>query len=302
ADTALIINKTMLKEAGLDPNRAPKTVEELDHYCDLITKRMPDGRLERVGFIPSEPGWWNWAWGGMFGGKVWDGGTKIRANSKENVRAFTWIQSFAKKYGGSNIQAFKSGLGKFSAPENGFFSNKVAMEIQGNWMFNFIKKYAPQMEHPTRTWMVAPTPYPADRPDLVNNTIVDLDIIGIPRGAKHPKEAFEFIKFLQSVKGMEMLCLKHGKHTPLMKTSLGYFETHPNPDVRLFADLAQGKATVSPPKLGIWPEYKDALGAAFDEVILDKRSPQEALNAVQDRMQAKLDQYLKRKRLRGELR
>ena len=301
ADTALHISKKAFAEAGLDPDRPPKTIEEFDKMCDKLTKKLPDGRIDKAGFIPSEPDWWNWSWGSVFGGKLWDGKGKILANSKENVRAYDWVASFARRYGGNNVQAFKSGLGKFAAPENGFFTGKIATVVQGVWMHNFIKKYGNHLNVPTRQWYVAPFPYPADRPDLVNNTVVDLDVIGIPKGSKHPREAFEFIKFLQSQKGSEMLNLKHGKHTPLLQHSPGYFEHHPNPDVKLFADLANSKNAFSPPKMAIWPEYKDALSAMFDEVILGRKSAQQALDEVQARMQPLLNQYIKRKRQRGEL-
>ena len=160
-------------------------------------------------------------------------------------------------------------------------------------MYNFITKFSPQLE-----WSAAPFPYPADRPDLRGQCIADEDVLMIPRGAKHPDEAFEFIKFVQSQKGMELLCLGQRKHSPLIKVSADFYAKHPNPFIKLFNDLPRGQHVYCQPKMGIWPEYEDEMKNAFEEVSLMKKSPQEALDAVQARIQPKLDEYLKHMKLR----
>ncbi|HZP82405.1 MAG TPA: ABC transporter substrate-binding protein [Chthonomonadaceae bacterium] len=294
ASTALHYNKQMFQEAGLDPNRPPKTIEEMDADAEKITTRR-NGRIDKAGFMPAEPGWWNYGWGYIFGGRLWDGKANITANSPENVRAFAWIASYSKKYGATELQTFRSGFGNFSSPQNAFLASKVAMELQGVWMYNFIDKYAPKLQ-----WGAVAFPYPADRPDLANSTFVDEDILVIPRGAKHPDEAFEFIRYVQSQEGMELLCMGQRKHTPLVKVSEAFWKQHPNPFIRLFAELPRGKNTYSPPQIGLWPEYHAELNNAFDEVALLQKTPQEALDAVQARMQPKLKEYLHRLQLRGE--
>ncbi len=292
ASTALHYSKKMFRDAGLNPDMPPTTIEEMDADNVKMTTYKEGKKLDKCGFMPSEPGWWNWDWGCVFGGRLWDGKTKITANSPENIRAYEWVQSYSKKFGGTNLQSFHAGLGNFSSPQNGFLDGQVGMELQGVWMYNFISKYAPKMETPVREWGVVPFPHPADRPDLANMTFADEDIIVIPRGSRHPDEAFEFIKFLQSQKGMEMLCLKQRKNSPLLAVSPDFYKNHPNPFIKLFSDLPKGVNTIPPPKLGIWPEYKDALTNAYDEISLEKKTPKEALDAVQAAMQPKMDEYL----------
>ncbi len=293
ASTALHYNRELLEKAGYDPDKPPKTIEEMTELADRLVQKSPDGRIKVAGFLPAEPGWWNWSWGQHFGGKLWDGKDKITANSAENIRAFEWIQSFSKKYGINDLQTFRSGFGTFASPQNAFLSEKVVMEQQGVWMYNFISQYSPKMK-----WSASAFPYPKDRPDLANSTIVEADILAIPRGAKHPNEAFEFIKYVQSQKGMELLCMGQRKHSPLKTVSAEFIKNHPNPYIRLFQELPAGKNNYSTPRLGIWPEYMAELNTAFDNIILMKMTPQEALDKVQKRMQPKLDQYLKILRLR----
>jgi ABC-type glycerol-3-phosphate transport system substrate-binding protein len=300
ASTALHYNYKMLQAAGYDPQKPPQTIEEMDQMVDKLTKRNSSGQITQSGFIHAEPGWWNWCWGYMFGGRLWDGKSKITANSPENIRAFEWIASYSKKYGPNAIQSFKGGFGSFSSPQNAFLSSKVAMELQGVWMSNFIGKFAPDLAGPPREWGAAPFPYPADRPDLANSTLIDEDVLVIPRGSRHVKEAFDFISFVESQKGMEMLCMGQRKHTPLVDVSPEFYAHHPNPFIKLFSTLPRGKNTYFPPKIGIWPEYTSEMNVAFDQVQLLKKTPKEALQDVQDRMQPKLDEYLERLKQRGE--
>src|SRR5258708_27885617 len=95
--------------------------------------------------MAAEPGWWNWGMGYLFGGQLWDGKSRITANSPENVRAMTWVQSFSKKYGASELHTFRSGFGGFTTPQNAFMASQVAMELQGVWIANFIGQYAPKL-------------------------------------------------------------------------------------------------------------------------------------------------------------
>ncbi|RYG26809.1 ABC transporter substrate-binding protein [bacterium] len=296
ATVALHYNRALFRKAGLDPDRPPQTDEELIGMADKITVRGSNGQLKVSGFLPTEPGWWNWMWCPLFGGRLWDGKGKITINEKDSVRGFEFAQSFAKRYGAGNIATQKGGFGNFASPQNAFLSQDVAMIAQGVWMYNFISMYNKELE-----WGAAPLPRPADRPDLQNPTVIEENVLCIPRGSKHPKEAFEFIAFVQSQKGMEMLCMGQKKLSPLRKVSKEFIANHPNPRIKLFMDLAYSKNAFGVPKLGIWTEYNNEINAAFDAVMLMQKTPQQAMDDVAARMQPKLDLYTKRLRLRGEL-
>ena len=299
ATLALFWNKRLFREAGLDPDRPPRTLEELTAIGHRLTAADPDtGRIERMGFLPSEPGWWSYAWGWWFGGRLWDGEDAIAATEPENLEAFRWIEEqYVDRYGPKNLADFKGGLGKFASADNGFFTGKVAMELQGVWFPNFIDRYAPEGFE----YGVAPIP-PARGTGLENVTIAEADVIGIPRGARHVEEAFEFVKFLASVEGMEILCKGQGKHSSLAKTSPGFLdpETHPNPHVELFYTLAFSPNAKRTPALGLWREYQREMSVAFDNIWNGNEEPAAALKNVQTRMQRRLDQELRRRRLVGK--
>ena len=288
-------NKRLFRETGLDPERPPRTMEELDAYSERLTKRDESGHLILMGFLPTEPGWWNWAWGCYFGGRLWNGEDTITIDSPANVRGYEWVESYAERYGVTSLQLFQSGFGNFSSPQNAFLSGQVAMVLQGVWMSNFVDKYAPGME-----WGAAPFPYPADSPELAEVASVEADVLCIPVGARHREEAFEFIRFVNSQEGMELLCMGQGKHTPLAEVSEEFLAEHPNPYIEVFIDVAKRSRTFSNPKTPLWSEYLSEMNAAFDEIWLGEASAEEALGRVRARVQQKLDRHLEQKALREE--
>src|SRR5207248_3831061 len=52
---ALYWNKRAFREVGLDPDRPPRTPEEMIRYARLLTRRDAEGHLTRVGFQPAQP-------------------------------------------------------------------------------------------------------------------------------------------------------------------------------------------------------------------------------------------------------
>ncbi|MEI8341238.1 MAG: extracellular solute-binding protein, partial [Verrucomicrobiota bacterium] len=179
----LVWNKKMFREAGLDPERPPESIAELEKFNEKLTRWRPDGTLEAVGHLPEEPGWWRELWGYWFGGELWDGLHKITADSPANIAAYKWIESYPKRFGPENLLAFREGFGNFASPQNPFFTGRVAMVLQGEWIYNFIEKFAP----PGFEWGVAAFPS-VDPEHLKNVAIVESDVLAIPAGAKHPKE------------------------------------------------------------------------------------------------------------------
>lgn len=285
ASVALHWNRKKFADAGLDPNHAPVTIEELDEMAEKLTKRE-GGKITQSGFLPAEPGWWNWGWGYFFGGSLLDSGENATMATPENIRAFKWVKGYADRLGSKDLQVFQSGFGNFSSPQNAFLAGQVAMVLQGVWMANYINNNNPGMD-----WECAPFPYPADRPDLKDSTPVGLDVLAIPTGAKHPEEAWEFIKFVQSQEGMEMLCTAQWKHSPLSQVSEKFYREHRNKRIRLFYDLAAHGRTFAPPKVGIWKEWQDELKSSFENIWTNGMDPEVALTYVEKRIQPKLARY-----------
>jgi multiple sugar transport system substrate-binding protein len=304
SSVALHFNKRAFREVGLDPDRAPETIEALDHAAERLTRwelSLDDGRKElrngyapdvphskkrllRAGFLPSDPIWWSYSWGYYFGGKLLEGESRVTSDSPENLRAYAWVQRYTENLGVDAVRRFRSGFGNFSSPENPFLSGKLAMQLQGAWMYAFIERYAPALE-----WGVGPFPYPADRPELARTSIAEADVLLIPRGSRRPKEAFEFIKFASSRESLETMALGQQKFTPLAEVSDTFFERHDHPYIRTFRELGASPNAWSAPPIASWNEYVREMRAAVDQIQSLTSTPARALANVRSRMQTAVD-------------
>jgi len=248
-----------LRAAALDPDRPPRTIEELDRYAAVLSEFNADGSPGIMGFLPTEPGWWNHAWGYYFGGNLADPKTgRLTADDPANVRAFLWAKRYAEAYGREKLLRFRAGFGTFDSPFNAFIEGKVSMEYQGVWFPMFIRRHRPHME-----FGVAPFPCAAGVPGP--RSYLEEDVIAIPRGAKHPKEAWKFIYFAQT-QGLPILGRLQGKHLALAATPPGFREGHPNLELKVFEDLAAAPHSFIAPRVIVWQEYRDRVARAFEHV------------------------------------
>jgi ABC-type glycerol-3-phosphate transport system substrate-binding protein len=158
------------------------------------------------------------------------------------------------------------------------------MEIQGVWMYNFVKKYADGMQ-----WGAAPFPAPTTHPEARGAANAEADLLVIPTGSRHPEEAWEFIRYTQQQEVMEELCLGHRKHSPLKNVSEAFYAKHPHPYIRLFAELGASPNAYSVPKTGVWNEYAREMTAAVDKIANLTLTPEQALPQVQERLQISYD-------------
>ena len=62
ASIALHVRPDLVPPEVATPDTFPKTIEGLDALVDKISKKKPNGDLAMAGFLPSNPGWWNWSW------------------------------------------------------------------------------------------------------------------------------------------------------------------------------------------------------------------------------------------------
>ncbi len=96
---ALFYNKKLFREAGLDPNKPPKTWKELEQYALKLTKRNSKGLIERIGFAdflynPQNFSLYLWQSGGDL---LSNDGKKIAFNSSEGRAVLSWMKSLSKR-------------------------------------------------------------------------------------------------------------------------------------------------------------------------------------------------------------
>lgn len=288
---ALHYNQELFNNAGFQT--APQTLEQLDEYAKKLTIKT-DGSFETLGFVPTQPGWWNYGWVWWFGGD-WFDGKNITANRPENIQAFQWVQSYAKIYGARSLQNFTSGFGAFSWSDDRFMTGKLAMVLQGTWMSRFINEMAPQLN-----WKAEA--FPSSGGKLKDVTLAECNVLVIPRGAKHKSQALKFMRFIQQPENLRHIALKQNKFVPLKNIDEDFYSSHPNKEIKLFTRLSKSQNAHCVPRLPIWQEYAHEIDNAFQSVWLEKKTPQQALDDVQKRIEAKWKDYLDIKEKLSKLR
>lgn len=298
---AMYYNKKLFAEAGLDPERPPRTIEELESAHAKLTKRDESGRIVQTGFLHGEPGWWSWLWGYHFGASVFDeAAEKVTIDRPEHRAAYEWMQRTVRgfrplsepgqepatdKQAAEALESFRQGFGNYNTPQNAFLAGKVAMEIQGPWLANMVEEFAPGLDYG-----VAPMPCAAGVYDEKNPVaLVDTDVLCIPRGAKHPEAAMKFVAFTQRPEITERLALAHCKICPLVKVSDGFFKAHKNRGLAVHNALADSARAFVVPKTRAWPEIKDDFDSTVQKMWRLEVEAGNALKGVQERAQGYLE-------------
>jgi len=196
----LLWNKSAFRRAGLDPERPPQTIAELEEYAGRLTIHSETG-FDQIGFLPWLPWDLSHMWGGLFGGVWFDdaSGRAVNGADPRIIASLEWQRSFSVDPRRSDnpphamdparIAAFRSGFGAYMSANTPFYSGKVAMITEGEWQVTFIPKYAPDLD-----WGVAPIPQPEGAPPRCYSTSCVAD--AIPANCRHPEEAWKVIEWL----------------------------------------------------------------------------------------------------------
>lgn len=174
------------RKAGLDPNKFPQTLEDLVAVGDKLNKFDENGNLVHIGFMAK---WWA-EYVNAFGGGFYDWEhNRLTLDDPGNLRALEFLAEQRKHLGFQNVVRFESGLqtgaGNADWP---FITGSYSIVVDGQWRVQQLAKFAPNLEYAT-----APVPPPAGGNSRFGYS--NGNFILIPKGAKHVKGAWEFIKF-----------------------------------------------------------------------------------------------------------
>ena len=282
---ALYYRRDHLREVGL--SGPPKNIAELDTYVEKLTKKDASGRFLRIGFIPWLNQGWHYTWGWAFGGEFYDPKTKkLTITDPRIVQSFEWQKSYADKYGMATIQSFSSAFG--SEVQDPFIMGMISMVVTGDWNLSGLDRFAPKMKWGV-DYGVTYIPRPAELAKKPTTWAGGWSL-GIPKGAKHAKEAFEFIKFACGPVGQKTYSVET-LHLPTIAELLKDKDIRGERRHAFFVDLV--KYAKNRPPLPVGALLWDELTTARDAVINGQKTPQKACEDVEKRVQPELDKLLK---------
>ncbi|MCC2672516.1 MAG: N-Acetyl-D-glucosamine transport system, permease protein 1, partial [Armatimonadetes bacterium] len=258
----IVFNKTIFREAGLDPERPPRTIADLDAAAQACTRLGPGGSILRYGFRPAQLLLWAY----VFGGRWYDAATgRVTADDPHNVEALRWMAAYAKRYDVTRMQSFESGFGGNSTPSGPFFVGKVAMWQTGEFAREHLRRYAPNLEW---GWFPLPAP-PGGRPQT---TSAGGSVFAIPAATRHPAEAWTFLDWITQPHAIGEFCSAITNLPPLK--ALGESERfRKEPLFRFALELAGGENVFGPPGMPIWPRYVQDIRRIEDHAIFGGEDP-----------------------------
>ncbi len=281
----LLYNKTLFRNAGLDPEKPPATLSEANDLADRLTKSTGD-TYSQVGFIPwFGQGVWLWGWGWVYGGDFWDPNSqKVTANDPKNVAALTYFQQEVQRLGLDKVTTFNKAQsqGKLSGP----LAGHMGMWIDGNWNSASNKKNAPDFDYG-----VAPWPVP-DGGKASSWSGIWCDVL--PQGVKNPDAAWTLLSYLGGAEAQLINCEITGD-TPARQDAS---EQLLPKQVAAFGPTVKDFQAIMPvshhrPTMPAGIQYWNDMATMVQDVLKGKQQPQPALDQLTSVTQIAVDKALK---------
>jgi multiple sugar transport system substrate-binding protein len=286
---ALFVNTQHLEEAGIDPNQAPATLDELDALSDQLFQSDSDGTIRRIGYVPDT--WYFYYWGRFQGQYVNDAGEPT-ATHANNVACLTWMASYYQKYDPTKVSDFQTAVtgSDANAP---FLTGMYSIQQQGPWHLGDIYEFKPDFAY--KVW---PLPRPANVEGKGMSTGGDIPVI--PVGAKNPQASFRWTRYLTGVDNPEVYAtlwtVGLRPHMPISEeVARGpafqkVYEMFPGFDV--FVDDFFGADWWAPPaKLPVAEYYSDRLNSYTQQAMLQQITPEQALESTQKEVMDELAKW-----------
>ncbi len=278
----LYYNKTAFKEAGLDPNHPPQTWAELEEYAQKLDKKSGD-TYQQVGFYPlwGDFGIDSWLINGDNGQGYFDDNNQTTINTPGKVDTLKWLLSWQDRLGRQTVDAMKAEFG--NGQSDAFISGKVAMYIQTG-------TYNTQLEEFGKDLDFGVAPIPERESGSGHWSSGGGFVVEIPRGAKHPAEAWEFMKYLTGVEAQKYWAIKNFDNVANMEAAKDP-EANQNPVYKASVENLESTKLFPIPLSA--PDYKNLINPHMDAVLLGKETPEQALAAAQQDIQNLMAQNTK---------
>jgi len=272
---ALYVNVKQLREAGIDPDHFPTTLEGLEEISQKLNKFDKEGHLTRLGFLLQDLGYVAHAFGGGF--EVHDDGS-LELNTPANLRALQYITDYRKKLGYDNVVRFQAGLNDIEGAASwAFMHGSISIAYDGQWRVEELRKFKPDLEY-----RVIPVPPPKEGGKPLAGSLGGNFMI-IPSSAKHKEGAWEFVKFWSGLDNPNRAATFYNLGgwlplSPAVANSPNFQKwLKANPQFQAFLDILGSPNCKPMPTIANLQFLNDLIGRAEDQAVRGALTPKQAL-------------------------
>ncbi|MDD2717329.1 MAG: extracellular solute-binding protein [Candidatus Wallbacteria bacterium] len=259
----LFCNKKLFIEAGLDPDKPPTTWDEFIETA----KKLTDPAKQIWGFGMDNGLWWSFPFFNTFGAKfISEDGKKCLLDSPQAIQAFQLKVDLYRKHkveGGAWLP------GAINS-EIGFLNGRYAMVLMGPWNVKNFQKAGIDFS-------VSLIP---SGPAGTSTNVGGTDMV-LFKSSKHPKEAYDFLRFVSGADYQAEWSSKLSQiPTNLLSNSI--ISPSENPIISIF--ITQMKTAVPRPSLKFWLKCEEIMAPEMEAAISGKKTVQEALASAVSRI------------------
>ncbi len=298
-----LYNKEMLRQAGFDPEKPPKTWQEAETVAKAITK-VEDAGIKVIGLdvgatkgaVNEFPGWLYTNNGNYYS----EDAKQVLFNSPEGVEALEWMVNFTNQINGGvdKVRDFFAGT-ENAVTDLPFYLDTQAMWPQGTWVFGHLKNGDPEMYNDKEKWGVALRPYNGNNPKATHRGVSgNYWAWGyvIPKGL--PKEvqdaAYEWIEWWitgKDPKGKDgcYFLFEQSQVSAVKECTAdkAWYEINPYWDVVVKALQTDVSVPITP----VQSQIAAFVDGAIEEAYYGTKTPKEALDSAAEQAQPLLDKF-----------
>ncbi len=282
---ALVYNRDHFVDAGLDPDRPPRTWDELRTYTERLTRDVNgDGKIDRYGFyVPVFPAsgplniWMNLQWSAF----LWQAGGDVVDEEQRRVL-------FDGEAGVRALEYWKDLFYMMGQPANSithdlsFVSQSVSMIMDGPWDLPRFRKID------NFDWSIAPLPAGPEG----QATYLAGEHMAIFRQSRHPEAAWTFVKWVVQPE-IQALFSRESGYLPVRRSTLDlpeYTQALAEDDrLRAFVDLIPTGRTRRPIDFH-QVDINRHIAEAIERSLIGDEEPRRALRESARRSNALLDE------------
>ena len=237
----------------------------------------------------SSRGWGDWStlWGGSFYDNAQG---KWTINTPQNRRFLDWYLKYVHTLGGrAKADALISSTPHTYGYADIFNYGKAAFSMEGEWFP--LELRALGLDKKLRYGISPTLSASASVTSRGISMIGGANVFMIPTRSRHPKEAAAFIAYMTSPQPLVTWALPIGQLLPTRAAASSETLLRALPFMKVFNQALAAGSYVTQPRSPQYPLFDQAMGVAVDEVTYLRKTPAQALAAVDQKVSTAVQEF-----------